>query len=111
MLLDNGASIGSQDNFQHTPLYCASCYGYERVVRMLLVKGANADGVWSLNPLVGAAAGGHEQVVQILLDKGAKTDVKWPSGETALSWAARNGHEKAVQILLENEADVNNKGI
>ena len=51
----------------------ASEGGHEKVVKMLLEKGADVNAEIRIygNALLAASEGGHEKVVQMLLEKGA----------------------------------------
>jgi ankyrin repeat protein len=92
-------------------LQVASSLGYEKIVEMLLAKGANVDtgGDDYGSPLQVAAAGGHREVVQMLVEAGAEVNAQ---GEytSALQAAAARGHKEVVQVLLKAGADVNAKG-
>jgi Ankyrin repeats (3 copies)/Ankyrin repeats (many copies) len=104
--------INELDSDGRTALFWASEYGHEKVVQILLERGAdiNARGRGYSNALYTASEGGHEKVVQMLLERGA--DVNTQGGEygNALQAASYGGHEKVVQILLERGADVNTQG-
>jgi ankyrin repeat protein len=93
----------------HTNLHIACLIGIERVVGLLLDRGANINeeigGVE--NPLQVASAAGHEAVVRVLLERGA--NVNTPNG-TALIMASRGGHTETVRLLLEYGAKINTKG-
>ncbi|KAF7512590.1 hypothetical protein GJ744_000851 [Endocarpon pusillum] len=91
------------------PLCGASFGGHEKVVQILLDKGADVNaqvGEYG-NALCAASYGGHEKVVQILLDKGADVNAQVGVYGNALCAASYGGHEKVVQILLDKGADVN----
>jgi Ankyrin repeats (3 copies) len=83
----------------------ASAGGREKIVQMLLDRGAdvNARGGLHGNALQAASHGGHEKIVQMLLDREADVDAHG----NALQAALAGGHEKAVQMLLDRGADVN----
>ena len=90
MLLEKGAIVDLKENHRGlTPLLFASNEGYEKVVKLLLDKGAkvdlkNSDG---LTALMVASFEGHETVLKILVEKGANVDLKENNGDTALSMA------------------------
>jgi ankyrin repeat protein len=90
----------------------ASFQGHEKIVQVLLDRGANFNSPGGMygTALQSASLGGHENIVQILLDGGA--DVNAPDGDYggALQAAAARGHGKIVQILLDQHADVNARG-
>lgn len=61
-------------NYCGSAFHAASAGGHDKVVQMLLDKGAdvNAQGGHYGNALQAASLGGHGTVVQMLLEKGAK---------------------------------------
>lgn len=73
MLLDAGADVNAEDNWNGTPLHLAALSGRERMVQLLLDRGsyvnAHTDNGWT--PLHGAVVGRHLGVAQLLLGKGA----------------------------------------
>ncbi|RMZ90991.1 hypothetical protein DV736_g1777, partial [Chaetothyriales sp. CBS 134916] len=93
-------------------LQAASEHGHEKVVQILLDKGANVNAQGGLfdSALQAASYGGHENVVQILLNKGANVDAQGHLFSNALQVASYSGHEKMVQILLDKGANVNAQG-
>ena len=68
--------FNTQGGFYGNALQAASSGGHNKVVQMLLDKGAdvNAAGGEYGYALQAASKGGHDQVVQILLDKGSDID-------------------------------------
>lgn len=93
-----------------TALYSALAQSYNRIVELLLRKGANvnAPGVQC-----GITASGecHECIVEQLLGKGA--DVNARGGRcrsAALQAASAAGHDHIIEPLLGKEADVNSRG-
>jgi ankyrin repeat protein len=93
-------------------LQVASSLGYEKIVEMLLAKGANVDtgGDDYGSPLQVAAAGGHREVVQMLVEAGAEVNAKGGVNGRTLQAAAVGGHREVVQVLLKAGADVNAQG-
>jgi ankyrin repeat protein len=99
----------TNDDFRSTPLIVAAFHGQVEVVRVLLVGGANLQGVnkYNYTALHIAAENGRLEVCRLLLDWGAIVDAVGGSWkETALQPAARNGHLSVVQLLVARGADV-----
>ncbi len=90
----------------------ATAVGHERIVRLLLKRGAadQLKGPSGASPLQIAALEGYISLVRLLLRKGAKIDdVSNPNG-TALSAAASRGRESVVKFLLKKGASVRYPG-
>ncbi|WYZ44174.1 hypothetical protein EsH8_VII_000610 [Colletotrichum jinshuiense] len=90
-----------------------ACFeGHEKLVQMLLDKGADVNPAGGLydNPLQTASLRGHEKIVQMLLDKGADVNAQGGRYGNALQAALLRGHEKIVQILLNKGVNVNAEG-
>jgi ankyrin repeat protein len=110
MILDAElVDLEAQDQNGQTALMWAAEQGHEKVVPVLLDKGAdvNAQNRFLDTALYMASEKGHGKVVQILLDKGADMNAQNGSFDTALHTASRQGYEKVVQILLDKGADMN----
>ena len=94
-----------------TALHWAAWYGHDKVVKLLLDRGAKTDIVDTLNGITAlhyAAANGHDKVVELLLDRGANIDaVGVKSGVTALRVAVEEGHDEVVGLLLDRGANIN----
>ena len=124
--LADGANVNAVDSFGRTPLYLASCGGYEDIVRVLL--GANADPNVADNdgwtPLIIASHYGYPAVVAALLEGGKDgVGLKFNcanvnhannfTGRTALMAACANTRVDCVRVLVNARADVtmrNNQG-
>jgi ankyrin repeat protein len=102
----------AKDEAGRTALYWASDMGHDKVVEMLLERGAdiNALGGYYGNALQAASAGGNDKVVQMLLDKGADINAHGGHYGNALQAASAGGHYKVLQALLDRGADVNALG-
>ncbi|XTI85698.1 ankyrin repeat-containing domain protein [Cenococcum geophilum] len=83
------------------PLYYAALLSLEKVVELLLQKGAdpNAQSGDYGNALQAASLGGHEQVVKLLLDKGADLNAQGGDYGNALQAASEGGHEQVMKLL------------
>ncbi len=94
-------------------LQAALYRGYEKVVTMLLDKGAdiNAQGGEYGNALQAASSGGYKKVVTMLLDKGADINAQGKRYSNALQAASSRGYKKVVTMLLNHDAVVNWKDI
>lgn len=130
-MLRKGYDPDIKDSGKRTPLSYAARNGHEKVVQLLLSRGADihakgsgpgdsgGDHYYSYfcqTPLMYAARNGETAVVRLLLFSGADVNAKGFSdrngddhtyGQTALMYAVRNGHEAVVRILLSGGADVN----
>lgn len=93
-------------------LSLAARQGHERIVELLLKRGAEADSkdLAGCTPLMSATYCGHVGVVRLLLKTG-RVDVnsRNVNMETALLLAAKRGHEAILKLLLEEEVEVNSK--
>ena len=103
--------IGRWGKNYGTTLHAASLGGHEKIVQILLDKGAdvNAQGGEYGNALQAASYEGRNQVVQMLLDKGADVNAQGGEYGNALYAASYGGHDQVVQMLLNHNAIVNRK--
>jgi ankyrin repeat protein len=90
-----------------SPLYYVSLAGLDKLVMLLLEKGAgvNAKEPGKHRTVIQAAcASGHEAIVRLLLEHGADVNAQGQDG-TALQEALSRGHEAVVRLLLEKGAE------
>lgn len=89
LLLGKGAQVDEGGSYG-TALQVASARGNISVVKLLLEKGANVDGLvgHSLSPLQGASGRGNLEVVEFLLAKGACVNFQQNGSPSALQLAA-----------------------
>ena len=102
ILLDNGADINGLNQGGETALTCAAARSHERMVHLLLARGA----VNSPEALIRAASGISVYIINTLLDHGADVNFVGQDGKTALDAATERTHKypskegKAVLDLL-----------
>ncbi|OBT84478.1 hypothetical protein VE02_06420 [Pseudogymnoascus sp. 03VT05] len=109
-LLDRGASIELVDrDVLDNPIWVATTHGHEKVVGVLLNKGAKVDlkDEYSGTLLMEATQNSHEKVVELLLNRGAKVDFTDGRSATPLIWVARLGNEAIAKLLINSGAKVN----
>jgi ankyrin repeat protein len=90
----------------NTGLHHAAANGHEKVVEMLLDRGADLEvkTTRTRTALHKAAEHGHRAVVGVLLQRGANIAAQDDRGATALHEASAHGHEAVVVLLLEEGA-------
>ena len=90
-------------------LYKAAQEGNSRLVRGLLVAGANLDyrDANSDQAIHMAADRGNNDVIRVLLDFGADINSRGQSNYTPLLWAARSMQFNTVRLLIDFGADLN----
>ena len=103
LLLDKETDLSST-------LYKACIQGHEKVVDVLISRGADVNARSVLgNSLLAAIDGGHEMVVKLLLERGANVDTPGPES-SALHVASLRGFKGIVKLLLDFGASINNDG-
>lgn len=108
--LDNKLNPNIQDKWGTTLLFCASEYGHENLVALLLEKGAdiNLPTNTGITPLMATAISGRTEMLKSLIEKNAKINTVDRFGKTALMYGARpKNSDKVLAILLDNGVDIN----
>src|SRR5574343_570385 len=107
ILEEDPRKIDTVDRHGYTALMISSEDGNQRIVNLLLSRGANprikskdSDTALSL-----ASYSGHVSIIKELLDGGARIDSKDSDGDSPLIIASNNGHLKAVKLLLKEGAN------
>jgi ankyrin repeat protein len=108
----NENDVNAPDDTATYPVMWASINGHDRVVQLLLERGAdvNAQGGEYGNALQAACDRGHVKIAQMLLERGADVNAQGGEYGNALQAACDRGHVKIAQMLLERGADVNAQG-
>uniref|UniRef100_A0A8R7U298 Ankyrin-1 n=1 Tax=Triticum urartu TaxID=4572 RepID=A0A8R7U298_TRIUA len=115
-LLDKGANPNKQDNKRFTPLHYATKEGNNRLVRLLLSKGASVDVLSSEGtPLHVAASYGKSGIIQILLQHNAdpntvSADLGTPMAAVLCVASGRITESdalKCMKLLVKAGADLN----
>ena len=104
LLIRHGVCIGEREGDAYTPLEDAAHQGHEKIMQLLLDKGARTG-----KSLFLAAAQGHIGVVNILISRGVSIESKNAAGFTPLACAAAKGKVDMVKWLLEKGADVKSR--
>ena len=107
-LLRRGASLGSKDIKEMTPLHLGAREGHWPVVELLLKSGAEVGqtDAQGRTALMVAAMEGHQGVVELLLGRESVLEQRDSAGLTALMWAAVKGQQPVVELLLGKGAGV-----
>ncbi|NGX48978.1 MAG: hypothetical protein K940chlam5_00574, partial [Candidatus Anoxychlamydiales bacterium] len=110
---------------EFSPLHVACKRGDAEIVKLLIQKGAEPNGLiknsreclndkgyvyYTWSPLMQAAHGdASDEILDILINSGATIDAKNNEGLTALNWVVANRFENinAIRYLIRNTADVN----
>ena len=132
LLLTAGADFRIRDNFGDAPLFLASKFGHESVVKLILEHGSTAE--WTTEEthaavltnqkpaiqryiqaapkpteranliLMESSAVGNLQIIEMALLFGADVNVEDRKGRTALLMAVHKGHSTAVRALIASGA-------
>lgn len=104
----SGGAIDYTDENGRTLLHEAAQAGSERIVAMLLERGANVSvkGDWKETALFDAVRSGNADIVRMLIERNVDITARNIRGMTPLHAAARVGHAEIVDILARAGADV-----
>lgn len=95
------AAIDAPDKDGWTPLMYAADEGHLEMVKLLLQRGVNVNGLSGFNEtaLMCAADRGHFEIAEMLLDAGADPTVFNDAEEDVFYLAADNGHTLICEML------------
>ena len=119
-IVDLGINVNEENGIGWTALISATERGYASIVRTLLNRGADVNGVcdWpgfgdgGLTALMIAVLRGDTEIVQALLDEGANVNAKTASQRrTPLMAAVSSGSTEVVGALLARGANINEKDL
>ncbi|KAI9773468.1 MAG: hypothetical protein M1840_007685 [Geoglossum simile] len=104
-------NVDTRDNRGNTALILAAQSRRERVVQLLIEKGAdvNTTNFARMTPLMAAADSGNVAAIHMLLKQGAAINAMGNDKRTALVYAIYSKQENSVQALLEYDPDLNLK--
>ena len=104
-LVKAGAPINSSahNELKAAPLHSAAAGKHEKIVKLLLDRGAdpNVREQGGFTPLHAAAQNGDLETIRALLLGGADLTIKSTNGKSAMDIAMDGGHEKATALLGE----------
>jgi ankyrin repeat protein len=100
--------VNAKGEGSNTPLHYAAESNYARVVRFLLLRGANIDALnkAAVTPLANAAFSSSLDSMKLLLDAGASTETPTRRKRSVLTEAILYEQEAAVKLLLEYGASI-----
>ena len=96
-----------------TALWCASCWGYHNIVKILVDNGTNVNNPTDSGstPLRPACFDGRFKIVQYLVEHGADVNTANNNKHTCLMNACYAGYYDVIQYLLEKGADPERRNI
>lgn len=106
ILIDQGADFDKQDSQGQTPLYIAAQKGFQGIVNLLMICGANPDLKTSFNALKPEDAANEE--IRACIQKLHAIRKTTPKDSTPLHIAVRAGYPLALRLLVRH-FDVNKK--
>ncbi len=109
LLLDHGAAIDAEDEYEYTALNWAASRGCTPMLRVLLRYGADINHMPRDNftPLRDACTEGCADTVRLLLKKGARVS---EGGSNPLNLATLKGFATTTKVLLEHGVKCNEFG-
>ena len=99
-----GASHNQVNTDGETPILVASRLGHERIVRILLDAGANADtrkAPLFATALYWAVVQGHTAIALLLIERGANVSIMTAERDSPLLAATRHNHTDIALALLQ----------
>ena len=112
--IDTGTDVDATDKDGDTLLIQASILGYNEIVELLIVSGADVNFATSgdellagYTALIWATAGDNTETVELLIANGADVNATSEAGVTALIQASYGGSAEIVELLIANGAKVN----
>ena len=102
-MINDDADIAVRNRYGDTPLHLATLKGHADIIRLLLQKGGEVNGlnIAMSTPLHLAASKGRAGAVRILMENGADPELRDRWGRTPLHLAAVNGKHDITRILLK----------
>ena len=101
-LLDHEANPNLFDGEKYTPLYHSSRFGYHKICKLLIDKGAEIDSKNrsdNSTPLMAASEFGCLDTCKFLIDNGADIEAKSKNGMNPLILASKKGRKDIVEYL------------
>jgi ankyrin repeat protein len=92
-----------------TPLIIASLKGHLKIVKLLIVSGANvnAGNITNTTPIMYSSVGGWTDIIKFLIVSGANVNAVNNNGVTALMYSSAKGFLDIVELLVSKGADIN----
>lgn len=109
-LLQLGANIDPENEFDPIPLNVAASYNRHNIIPILIDQGGRINGrdASGNTPLHEAASKGHVETIRVLLAVSTnELAAQNPQGDRPLHLAASNNHSDAIMLLVQRGADLN----